>query len=119
MFSNIGGKIKIVSQCICLFGITLSLLYGLVTILSDEGLILNGILIIICGFLASWIGSFMTYGFGQLIENSDILVEQVDILISEHASASNGKPFAKLQDLKNRGLITDEEYATLAANIKN
>ena len=119
MFSNIGGKIKIVSQCICWFGITLSLFFGLVTILSDERLILSGILIIICGFLASWIGSFMTYGFGQLIENSDILVEQVDILISEHASASNGKRFATLQDLRSRGLITDEEFTTLAADIKN
>ena len=33
--------------------------------------ILSGIVIIIVGCLASWIGSFFTYGFGQLIENTD------------------------------------------------
>ena len=32
--------------------------------------------IIIGGCLMSWIGSFLLYGFGQLIENTDILVKQ-------------------------------------------
>ena len=42
----------------------------------NEDTVLLGFLIIIIGPLCSWIGSFMIYGFGQLVENSDILVTQ-------------------------------------------
>lgn len=74
MFNNIGGKIKTVAQVICWLGIIGSIILGIATISEvDETL---GILIILLGPLFSWISSFITYGFGQLIENSDILVEQ-------------------------------------------
>jgi hypothetical protein len=43
---------------------------------QDDDTAFAGILIMVLGSLGSWIGSFMTYGFGQLVENSDILVEQ-------------------------------------------
>ena len=33
--------------------------------------VLAGLLTIVLGSLLSWIGSFFTYGFGQLIENTD------------------------------------------------
>ena len=74
MFNNIGGKIKTVAQVICWLGIIGSIIMGIAMISAfDE---ISGILIILLGPLFSWIGSFITYGFGQLIENSDILVEQ-------------------------------------------
>ena len=76
MFNNIGGKIKVVAKTICFVGIILSIISGLVLILADVRTVFSGILLIIVGPIASWIGSFMTYGFGQLIENSDILVKQ-------------------------------------------
>ncbi len=41
---------------------------------SDEGFFF-GILMAAIGSIVSWIGSFFAYGFGQLIENSDKLVQ--------------------------------------------
>lgn len=78
MFDNIGGKIKIVAQTLCWIGIVASVIIGIVFISQGEETILLGLLIALIGALSSWIGSFITYGFGQLIENSDILVESVE-----------------------------------------
>jgi hypothetical protein len=83
MFDNIGGKIKAVAKGICWAGIISSCIAGIVLILMDEATIPAGLLVLIIGPLASWVGSFMTYGLGQLIENSDILVENSTILIEK------------------------------------
>ncbi len=92
MFNHIGRKIKGLAKFICWIGILLSILVGVVIIaggdaseLSDavEGAEqlagmgwIGGVLVIIIGSLASWIGSFFMYGFGQLIENTDRLVQK-------------------------------------------
>jgi len=76
MFNNIGGKIKVVAMTLCIIGIVFSVIAGFALIIADESTMLSGILLILVGPIASWIGSFMTYGFGQLVENSDILVRQ-------------------------------------------
>ena len=88
MFKNIGKKIKGLAKFICWLGIILSVLIGVIMItggsvdmsgiegaenlqgLQSMGWV-GGVLFIIIGCLASWIGSFFTYGFGQLIENTD------------------------------------------------
>ena len=86
MFNNIGGKIKLLAKILCWVGIVLSVITGVailasgntayVTINGEYTTVSNvptGISIIVVGCLLSWIGSFFTYGFGQLIENSDII----------------------------------------------
>lgn len=80
MFDNIGGKIKMLAKVICWLGIGFSIFFGLLVIIGcaiSEGGILNvaigfflGLLVIIIGALASWIGSFFLYGFGELIERT-------------------------------------------------
>ena len=71
MFNNIGGKIKGFAQIVCWLGIIGSIITGFVFIGigSDSrhggGIVFLGILIAIVGPIASWIGSFLTYGFGQ------------------------------------------------------
>lgn len=75
MFENIGGKIKMLASVICWTGIAVSLIVGVVFIVIAP---LAGIAIIILGPLLSWISSFFTYGFGQLIENSDKLVANAE-----------------------------------------
>ena len=73
MFDNIGGKIKTLAKVCCALGIIASLLSGTVILSNDSyyrpttGL---GIIVIVVGCLASWIGSFATYGFGELIETT-------------------------------------------------
>ena len=95
MFNNIGGKIKGFAQIVCWLGIIGSIITGLVFIgigsdsRNGGGIVFLGILIAIVGSIASWIGSFLTYGFGQLVENSDILVKQGN-------TPTNGKPLGNI-----------------------
>ena len=83
MFSNIGGKIQALAKIICWIGIILSVLCGILYCFVDnktmapmgKGLqILIGILIMGIGSVSAWVGSFLLYGFGRLVENSDSLV---------------------------------------------
>lgn len=77
MFNNIGGKIKGVAQFITLIGIIVSVIIFLIIVSSgnDQSFIL-GFVILIVGCIGSWLSSLLLYGFGQLVENSDILVEK-------------------------------------------
>ena len=74
MFDNIGGKIKTLAQVICWIGIIASVVFGFVFMSPDESLILPGFIFMGIGSLISWISSFISYGLGQLIENTDKLV---------------------------------------------
>ena len=74
MFSNIGGKIKSLAQIVCWMGIICSVVSGIILIDTDDDLAFLGFVIIIIGSLLSWVSSFVLYGFGQLVENSDKLV---------------------------------------------
>ena len=67
MFDNISGKIKFLAILITISGILLSIIYGLILIFKYNGLELTGCLVIIFGSLSSWIGSFLLYGFGEII----------------------------------------------------
>ncbi len=75
MFGNIGGKIKSLAQVITWLGIIGCVIWGFVLMATDEDLISAGLMIASLGSLISWVSSFVLYGFGQLIENTDKLVE--------------------------------------------
>lgn len=82
MYNNIGGKIKGLAVFFCILGILGSLTVGTLAIVAgseldffvEDGVIygaVGGVLIIIVGSLISWVSSFLLYGFGQLVQNSD------------------------------------------------
>lgn len=80
MFDNIGSKIKTVATTIAILGIIGSIIIGSVMIKEANDSYypsatetLSGWLVIIVGSLSSWVSSFTLYGFGQLIENTDII----------------------------------------------
>lgn len=78
MFNNIGGKIKTLAGVTCVLGMIASAC-GAVAIWMRNGwytpTILAGSLVLGVGCLGSWIGSFFTYGFGELIENTKAIHE--------------------------------------------
>ena len=85
MFDDIGGKIKGLATFICWVGIIVCVILGIVMIVNatggyrtDGGMVVAGILIIVIGSLLSWVGSFVLYGFGELVENSTELVIMKD-----------------------------------------
>lgn len=75
MFDNIGGKMKSLAKVVCWIGIISCVISGFVMTVTDEDLTFLGIVIIVIGSLVSWVSSFAVYGFGQLIENTDQLVQ--------------------------------------------
>ena len=79
MFNNIGTKIKLLAKVLCGIGIGIFVILGLywiVSAISNSSAYeaMTGILLLINGPVLSWVGSVILYGFGQLIENSDMLV---------------------------------------------
>ena len=73
MFSNIGGKLKMVAKIVCWVGIIGSIIGGIVMIASgNSSMIVSGIAVIIGGAVASWVGSLGMYALGEITENSDI-----------------------------------------------
>lgn len=111
MFDNIGGKIKTLSRVTCWIGIIASIIIGFILMAKNDEFILIGVLIMILGCLASWIGSFMTYGFGELIDKA-CNIEQT-ICGSKKSSTQvsiDYERISKIEKLRSQGLITEEEY---------
>lgn len=79
MFDFIGAKIRLVAKVQCWIGIIASVIVGFKVMLSDDGgtAFLIGLLILVFGTLFSYVGSFLLYGFGQLVDNSDEIVAQM------------------------------------------
>lgn len=73
MFERIGSKIKKLASVITWLGIIASLILGVVLISGGDEMIVLGIVVMALGSLASWIGSFLLYGFGELIEKTCII----------------------------------------------
>lgn len=77
MFSNIGGKIQTLAKIVCWLGIICSVIMGVILIKENslyQATIVPGIILMVVGGLASWAGSFVLYGFGTLIENSEAIL---------------------------------------------
>ena len=76
MFDNIGSKIKTLAKVVCWIGIIGSIIAGIAMIATMGSVgVLSGLLTIVLGALLSWVGSFVLYGFGEMVENSDIRTE--------------------------------------------
>ena len=72
MFNNIGKKIKTVTLFFFVIGCILSIVLGAYIIAKINKW---GWALLLLGPLSSWISSLLTYGFGQLVENSDRMVK--------------------------------------------
>ena len=109
MFENIGSKIKALAKVICWVGIILSLIIGII-MLASSGDVGSGVglIVIIVGCLGSWIGSFFTYGFGELIEKTTEIAENTKSLNSANVGADD--KLELLEKWKAQGLIDEDEY---------
>ena len=91
MFDNVGGKLKILAQVGCGRGIAFSIIGGVLiamTLNGFLGLVLFFIVVAIGGFF-SWLMSLGLYAFGQLVENSDKLVERNNSTKKGHSSSTD------------------------------
>ena len=75
MFTNIGGKIKGLAKAVCYIGIIVSVICGFGMICSNNSDTVVGVVVLLGGSLVSWLGSLVSYGFGELIENTTVIAE--------------------------------------------
>ena len=111
MFDNIGSKIKTLAKVITWLGIIASIIIGISIIVSGTGdavTIGAGIGAAIGGSIGFWIGSFLLYGLGQLIENTDTLVEQNEEILAKMLKEMRKSNSNKEQSPKNKVTKTDE-----------
>lgn len=89
MWNNLGGKLKGLAKVVCWLGIILSLLTGILACVSGNSTftfrynygsgynlgqvsgVLAGIIVIVVGCLASWIGAWTLYGLGEVVETAE------------------------------------------------
>ena len=125
MFNNVGGKLKTLAKVVAWIGMIASCMLGLGSIvLVRIGVgafipigFLMGFLIMVIGFLISWLSSLGLYAFGELVENSAIIAGKSDVTKVQTATSVNQatrrspkEARATLEQLRTNGLITEEEY---------
>lgn len=125
MFDNVGSKIKALASFFCWGGIIASIIGGIILIGLDEDLIFAGIAVIVIGSLLSWVSSFVLYGFGELVVNSAIIAGKEGKIVVGGQSGNTVAPQNKsekitaLNNLKARGLISEEEYSKKLAELES
>ena len=69
LYENIGSKIKNWAKWIFIVEAIGAIITGVVLMATDEGLIVYGLLTLVCGPIIAWVGSWILYAFGQLVED--------------------------------------------------
>lgn len=140
MYDNIGGKLKGLAKAIFAVEAIISGIGGLVIIANSGNLAVLGFLLMIVGFLVSWISSWFLYGFGELIESNREIAQNTrtnpfrsqfvphkadscqqnfaphtDVTPQESGNAQpvhsdDDKRIQELINLRSQGLITEAEF---------
>lgn len=123
MFANVGSKIKALASFFCWGGIIASVIGGIIVITLDEDLVWAGLAVIIIGSLLSWVSSFVLYGFGELVVNSAIIAgKRADDSVQHPntvAPQDKNEKIAALNNLKAKGLISEDEYSRKLAELES
>ena len=91
-YHNIGKKIKTLAMVGFIVETILLALYGVLIVAENRDFILIGLLVILFGPVLAWVGSWLVYGFGQLIENSDIVAENSALIADNISNTKTDNP---------------------------
>lgn len=78
MFDRIGEKIKTVAKVIFWLGVAVGFIVAY--FIGEAGNNYVGIFIFLVGILISWLGTYLLYGFGELVDNSSKILDRLDRL---------------------------------------
>ena len=84
MYDNIGGKIKGLAKASFIVAAIAEVITGIALMATDEDLIGYGLLVMFVGPIVAWVSSWLLYGFGQLVENSDIIAAEYNRKNEKH-----------------------------------
>lgn len=124
MFDNVGNRIKVLSKVIFWVYLVISIILGIVLIVGgfesdydSSALSFRGLTLIITGPIVGWIIGLLMYGFGELIEKTSYI---------ERSVRTNNKSdtelqveyfrIIKLNKLRKKGIISEEEYQNAVRN---
>lgn len=110
MFNNIDRKIKGLATFYTFAGIIGSIVGAIY--FWAYGVVWMGFIILIFGILASWIGSFMLYGFGELISKTTKIEENIKKLQSLTPS-QNSNQNDKNNDIPGKEETPNADYIDL------
>lgn len=110
MFNNIERKIKGLAFFYTIVGIIGSIIGAIFYWVNSD--ISTGFLILFFGILASWIGSFMLYGFGELISKTTKIEENIKKLQSLTPS-QNSNQNDKNNDIPGKEETPNADYIDL------
>ncbi len=74
MFNQIGGKVKTAAWFVLCIGAVAVTIFGVMKITG--GLVLSGILMLVCGLAASLLGAWVVYAIGETAEHVRLLHEE-------------------------------------------
>lgn len=69
LYENIGGKIKSYAKWVFIIEAICAVITGIAMIATNDDMILYGILTLVLGPVIAWVGSWILYAFGQLVED--------------------------------------------------
>ena len=119
MFDNIGTKIKNLATIITVLGVIVSIISGIIVMINVVWWL--GLIIIVCGCLVSWIGSFFAYGFGEIIDKlneiSNNLTDQKRLSVASVMNSDNKNRMKAKEILDDVVASTMEEIETDGDNI--
>ena len=75
MFDNIGGKLKGLATVEVCLGILGSVISGIALMVSVNFIV--GLLTIVFGSFLAWVGSWLIYGVGEAVENSEEILRKL------------------------------------------
>ena len=124
MFDNIGSKIKSYAKANFWIETIASVLLGIILLAIasetysdlEEIYTIIGIVFLLGGPATAYITSIFLYGFGQLVENSDVLATKKNKGTVSSVSTTDDK-INTLKKWKEQGLITEEEYKQKMENL--
>ena len=128
MYSNIGGKIKVLAKVIAIIEAAAAVIMGIAIMAEGDELVPIGMLIMFVGPVVAWISSWLLYGFGELIEKTCNIAQNTHGLERKPKAQPTAQPTAqpkvdyerikKIESLRAQGLITEEEYQRASSKVK-
>lgn len=104
MYDNIGGKIKGLAKAMFIVEAFGAVIAGIALLATDDDLILAGLLTLFCGPIIAWVGSWILYAFGELVEdvhamrnnekNATIEKNAENIALEVQETEMNDSPFS-------------------------
>ena len=124
MYSHIERKIKVLAITIAIITLAVGFMFASALVLI--GLLENEVLPILIGFalffaipVLAWVGSFVLYGFGELIALARKIADNTasNAPTATDAVTPADERRATIERLHREGILTDEEFAAKLATL--